>query len=311
MRTLSLFCFAIVLICSSSIAAESARDEDFATGRYRLDGYWLLSGKWMGHMGLALKIDKNRFQYWFYSDFRIGNAPTYPISGDIEIKKNTVHLKCSAGEDLYSQDWHLVIYRNQICLLAEEHYQEYMKTDKLDDSRLLYKIAESDIRDKKTPQMNAFVRLRTRELLSMSGGLESKRAAGNEPAKAADGTKQRSPAPMPEPAGKVVELTIRVIEYRGDMMHSSAIGERGAIYHPDAFDAAVCEILSPAAYAGQKLQIWGWNRKERVDPKLRQKGNVVRVQCDLQKRVTPPWTSGPTGFGQWEVRLSKAPASAN
>jgi hypothetical protein len=108
-------------------------------------------------------------------------------------------------------------------------------------------------------------------------------------------------------SGGSVELTIRVVEYKGDMMHSSVVGEGGAIYHPDTYDAAVCEILSPPAYAGQKLQIWGWNRQKIVDEQLRTKGHVVQVKCDLKKRRAPPWESGPTGFGQWEVQISKAP----
>jgi hypothetical protein len=305
MRTVILSVIACVLACPSTIAAEPSRDEDFATGQYKLDGYWLLSGKWMGHMGLALKIEKNRFQYWFYSDFRIHDEPTYPISGEVEIKKNTIYLKCKKGEHLDSEDWHPFIYKNQICLLAGEHYQQYMKTDKLDDSRLLFKVAERDIVDKKHPQMNAPIRMDEGRLMGMSGSPKSK---AKEPGKEDGRTPGGNPASSPTPADKPVELTIRVVEYRGDMMHSSAIGERGAIYHPDAFDAADCEILSPAAYAGQKLQIWGWNRRKPVDPALREKGNVVRLRCNLQKRGTPPWKSGPTGFGQWEVQLSKAPA---
>jgi hypothetical protein len=109
----------------------------------------------MGYMGIALKIDKNRFQYWFYSDFKSMDDPTYPLSGEVEIKKNTIHLKCREHEFLYSEDWHLVIYKNQICLLADNHYKEYMKTDNLDDSRLLYKVREKFILNKKNPQMNA------------------------------------------------------------------------------------------------------------------------------------------------------------
>ena len=91
-------------------------DDAYLTGEYRLDGYWLLSGKWMGDMGIALKIDKNRFSYWFYSDVKSDHEPTYPLSGEVEIKKNTVHLEYEGPEHLYSDQWHLVIYKNQICL---------------------------------------------------------------------------------------------------------------------------------------------------------------------------------------------------
>jgi hypothetical protein len=106
-----------------------------------------------------IEIDKDRFHYWFYSDAKLDHEPTYPLSGEVEIKKNTVHLIFRGQEHLYSDKWHLIIYKNQICLLADSHYQDYLKTDKLDDSRLLFKVKEADILDKKKPQMNAPVRI--------------------------------------------------------------------------------------------------------------------------------------------------------
>jgi hypothetical protein len=166
------------LACSSSFAAETSPDDAYLTGEYRLDGYWLLSGKWIGDMGIALKLDKNHFSYWFYSDVKSNDEPTYPLSGDIEIKKNIVHLKCRGQERLYAEDWHLIIYKNQICLLADRHYQDYMKTDKLDDSRLLFKVRDQDILDKKKPQMNAPVRLDGVKSLGVSPSPESKPATG-------------------------------------------------------------------------------------------------------------------------------------
>ena len=178
MRVLALSILAGVLACSSSIAAEASRDDAYLTGEYRLDGYWLLSGKWMGDMGIALKIDKDRFNYWFYSDVKSDHEPTYPLSGEVEIEKNTVHLKYQGPEHLYSDQWHLIIYKNQICLLADSHYQDYMKTDKLDDSRLLFKVRDEDIRDKKKPQMNAPVRIDEGKILGVSASPESKGAAG-------------------------------------------------------------------------------------------------------------------------------------
>lgn len=149
-----------ILFCSVLIGAEKPKDKDSAylTGDYTIDGYWLLSGKWMGYMGIALKIDKDRFQYWFYSDVRTEHEPTYPIVGAVETKGNTITLKCKGR--LYDSKWHLFIYRNHICLLADLHYQEFTKTGKLDDSRLLYKISEKIITDKKKPQMNAPIEIR-------------------------------------------------------------------------------------------------------------------------------------------------------
>jgi hypothetical protein len=174
MRVLALCILAGVLACSSGVAAEASHDDAYLTGECKLDGYWLLSGKWRGYMGIALKIDKSHFQYWFYSDFRSNDEPSYPISGDVEIKKNAVHLKCRQPEHLYSEQWHLVIHENQICLLADKEYQEYIKTDRLDDSRLLFKVREEDIRDKQNPQMNAPIRVREGKLMDLKAVPESK-----------------------------------------------------------------------------------------------------------------------------------------
>jgi hypothetical protein len=180
MRAVALSILAGVLACSSSIAAEASRDSDshYLTGEYRLDGYWLLSGKWMGEMGLALKIEKNRFKYWFSSDAKFDHEPTYPLLGEVEIAKNVVHLKRAGQEHLYAKKWHLVIYKNQICLLADNHYQDYLKTDKLDDSRLLFKVRDEDIPDKNKPQLNAPVRIDNWRIMGVQAVPESKQAPG-------------------------------------------------------------------------------------------------------------------------------------
>ncbi len=178
MRILSLPVLAVILACSPALAAEKSSDDAYLTGEYKLDGYWLLSGKWMGYMGIALKIEKDRFQYWFYSDAKLEHEPSYPISGQVEIKKNVIYLKSQQNEHLYSETWHLVVYKNQICLLADRHYQEYINTDKLDDSRLLFKVSEKDILDKKKPQMNAPVRIDEGNIIGVRGSPKSKEAAG-------------------------------------------------------------------------------------------------------------------------------------
>lgn len=106
----------------------------------------------------------------------------------------------------------------------------------------------------------------------------------------------------PKPAAKT-KLVLRVLDYKSDTMHSSSMGPGGAIYHPDSFDGSVCEILEPAAYAGQKIQIWGWNKRTVVAESLRTPGAVVQVTADMAKRELPPWGKEPTGLGQWDVRV--------
>jgi hypothetical protein len=102
--------------------------------------------------------------------------------------------------------------------------------------------------------------------------------------------------------GEIV-LTVRVEEYHGDMLHSTAT-VNGAIVHPDVYDAADCTITKPGLYAGLRLQIWGLNNKGGpLDERLRKAGNVVRIRCNMDERVHAPWNRGPTGFAQWTITL--------
>ena len=107
-------------------------------------------------------------------------------------------------------------------------------------------------------------------------------------------------------AGGEELLTVKVIEYNSDAMHSTSV-VNGAMAHLDWFDAATCEVEAPAAYAGQKIQIWGWNRQDGpLDSRFYTAGNVIRLWCKPGERKAPPWASGPSGFEQREIRLEPA-----
>ena len=58
-----------------------------------------------------------------------------------------------------------------------------MKTDNPDDSRLLFKVRDEDISDKKKPQMNAPIRVHEGKIMGVSGvpaSPESKGTAGKQ-----------------------------------------------------------------------------------------------------------------------------------
>ncbi len=108
--------------------------------------------------------------------------------------------------------------------------------------------------------------------------------------------------------GRVGEslVVVEVVEYSSDAMHDSTLVD-GMIIHEDWYDTAICEIVSPAELAGQRLQVWGWNRQGGpLAEAFTQPGNTVRLRCDLSSRRSPPWGGEPTGFGQWEITIEPA-----
>jgi hypothetical protein len=138
------FILALSVLCASVIGARAEAPT--------LDGAWVLSEKWNGYMGIALVIKSNEFRYWFYSDVQLPKEPTYPITGKVELDGDTIRLLPSITDaHLYHTNWHLVVHKGEICLLAESHLRDYRSGKPFPDDRLLYKI---DDFDEKKPVMN-------------------------------------------------------------------------------------------------------------------------------------------------------------
>ena len=118
-----------------------------------LDGAWVLSEKWTGFMGIALVIKSNEFRFWAYSDYQPEKQPRYPITGKVESDGDTIRLYQASADAryLYHTNWHLVVHKGEICLLAESHLQDYRSGKPFADDRLLYKV---DDFDEKKPVMN-------------------------------------------------------------------------------------------------------------------------------------------------------------
>ncbi len=110
----------------------------------QIDGAWVLSEKWTGYMGIALVIHGDQFKYWFYSDVRLSDEPHYPIEGKVLYQGDTLRLQPSQEAHLYDTEWHLVIWKGEICLLAEKHYKKFQEDKKLPDDRLLFKMQNFD-----------------------------------------------------------------------------------------------------------------------------------------------------------------------
>ncbi|MEY2536849.1 MAG: hypothetical protein QOG67_589 [Verrucomicrobiota bacterium] len=151
-RASFLACF---LIANSAFAASSS-----------FDGVWVLSGKWTGYMGLALKIDGSRYKYWFSSDMSVTSTvdivgpdgrverhtskpPRYPLRGRLRVRGNVVELL--GPGDYYDRKWYYMTHRGVPCLLADEHYREWKRTGKLADDRLLFRLSSFD---EKRPTLN-------------------------------------------------------------------------------------------------------------------------------------------------------------
>jgi hypothetical protein len=140
-----------------------------AAARSDLDGVWVLSGKWAGYMGIAIKINSERYNYWFYSDVgqpvftseitmsdghverltSIEKPPKYPLTGRLKLRGDVVELAGAGG--YYDRKWHRIVYRGVPCLLADKHYREWKRGKGFADDRLLFKLSTFD---EKHPQMN-------------------------------------------------------------------------------------------------------------------------------------------------------------
>jgi hypothetical protein len=133
-----------LVFCASTIGARSNTPT--------IDGAWVLSEKWTGYMGIALVIKSNQFRYWFYSDAKDSKVSTYPITGKVEFDGDRIRLLPSATDArLYHTNWHFVVFKWDICLLAESHLKDYRNGKPFPENRLLYKIENFD---EKKPVMN-------------------------------------------------------------------------------------------------------------------------------------------------------------
>ena len=173
MRTLSLTltcCFLLLLTCCQTPFERSntkapAADASFAAAS-SFDGAWVLSGKWTGYMGLALKIDGDRYKYWFFTD--VSGAPTieiiepdgrvethttkppkYPLRGRVRVREGVLELL--GPGDYYDRKWHRITYRGVPCLIAGKHYREWKRTGSLAEDRLLFRLPAFD---EKRPTLN-------------------------------------------------------------------------------------------------------------------------------------------------------------
>ena len=150
---------ALLVLISLFVATSS-----FAGSPSDFDGAWVLSGKWTGYMGLALKIHGGQYKYWFSSD--VGpttfettvngkttryteKPPRYPLTGRVVIHGDMLELR-GAGE-YYDRKWRRIVHRGVVCLLAEEHYREWRKRGRLAEDRLLFRAPSFD---EKRPPLN-------------------------------------------------------------------------------------------------------------------------------------------------------------
>jgi len=152
----------LVTLLSVTLAAGSAWGVPSANRS--LDGAWVLSGKWAGYMGLALKIDGSHYKYWFSSDAgpvtiettingrtetHTEKRPRYPLRGRVIVRGDVLELL--GPGDYYDRKWHRIIHRSVPCLLAGKHYREWKRSGRLADDRLLFRFPTFNERK---PQLN-------------------------------------------------------------------------------------------------------------------------------------------------------------
>ena len=150
----SLLNVAFILMASAPLAA----------ARSDIDGAWVLSGRWTGYMGIALKIKGDHYKYWFYSDVgpstitmtingrtttHTQKVPNYPLRGRVVVNADAIELR-GPGK-YYDRKWHLITYRGVPCLLADLHYREWKRGEEFADDRLLFRLPTFT---EKRPRMN-------------------------------------------------------------------------------------------------------------------------------------------------------------
>ena len=110
-----------------------------------LVGAWVLNDAWSGFMGVAIKFDVDgTFRYWFYSDVKGTDEPSYPIIG--AWRWNGPVLELAASNHLHDVRWHPYPYQGEICLLPEYARQWQTKDGKQHADRLLFRIRDFDER---------------------------------------------------------------------------------------------------------------------------------------------------------------------
>ncbi len=139
------FLTGIALLISAFLGSVELTDAALEKKELEIGG-WQLSSEWEGYMGVSLKFnDDGTFQYWFYSDVKLDNEPSYPLSGKWEMSDNVITL--ISTEHLYDTKYHVIKFGSEICLMPNRNYA-LMKSkpdDKVDYSRLHFHNLRFDI----------------------------------------------------------------------------------------------------------------------------------------------------------------------
>jgi hypothetical protein len=73
-------------VCACACAPDPQKPSPLREGTYQL------CEEVTGYSGEKLELKDGRFKYWFYSDVRTGEEPTYPLSGTYTIEGTTLKL---------------------------------------------------------------------------------------------------------------------------------------------------------------------------------------------------------------------------
>jgi hypothetical protein len=88
-----------------------------------VSGAWVLNKGWMGFMGIAYRFDNGNFEYWFMSDFSGPDRPSYPIRGTYSVKDGKISLV--SQQKTYADKWRVFQEKGNLCLIADEDFQNY------------------------------------------------------------------------------------------------------------------------------------------------------------------------------------------
>lgn len=115
----------------------------------QIEGSWALNG-WTGFMGTALQLQNGHFKYWFYSDVKTADEPSYPLSGTYSVSGGKLVLSDASG--LRERVWIYGVYDDREGLWQESDLEVVIRRAESPSVRMLRKV--SPLSDPKKPIYN-------------------------------------------------------------------------------------------------------------------------------------------------------------
>jgi hypothetical protein len=106
-------------------------------------GKWSFPASWSGYMGMAIEFTPDGYRYWFQSDARGPDEPTYPLVGTWRLVNGVVILNPPEAGHLYADTWMLATANGATGLLAPDNLKVLVWQKAQPESRMLTKLPDT------------------------------------------------------------------------------------------------------------------------------------------------------------------------